>query len=201
MYVCGHTMRLSIQKRTSHQVVGRREEGTRDKRLGWRRKEQQNARGIYLSSTWLFFDFFDLFSFMRTRVLFLILQQGAAGAFTNRRYKLFWTNARRGHTENKITRRRKIKPRDACGLIYTRISFVVSSGGQNFEQRNLKRPIFRKFKIANIKITKDELFYSFVFEFIFFIFKKNFEHLKYLIIFQLVTYWFPNWFFLLISEF
>ena len=38
--------------------------------------------------------------------------------------------------------------------------------GQNLE-RNVARPIFCNFKIANIKITKDELFESFIFEFIF----------------------------------
>ena len=32
---------------------------------------------------------------------------------------------------------------------------------QNLERRNIKRPIFRNFKIANIKIVKDELFDSF----------------------------------------
>ena len=45
--------------------------------------------------------------------------------------------------------------------------------GQNFEQRNLERTIFRNFKIANIKITKDELFDSFIMEFIF-LFLKNY---------------------------
>ena len=36
-------------------------------------------------------------------------------------------------------------------------------GGQNLERPNLERPIFRNFKIANIKIMKDELFESFFF--------------------------------------
>ena len=36
---------------------------------------------------------------------------------------------------------------------------------QNLERRNVERPIFRNFKIANIKITKDELFDSFILEF------------------------------------
>ena len=31
-------------------------------------------------------------------------------------------------------------------------------GGQILERRNVEQPIFRNFKIANIKITKDELF-------------------------------------------
>ena len=29
-------------------------------------------------------------------------------------------------------------------------------GGQNLERRNVGRPIFRNFKITNIKTTKDE---------------------------------------------
>ena len=36
---------------------------------------------------------------------------------------------------------------------------------QNLERWNVKRPIFRNFNIANIKVTKDELFDSFIFEF------------------------------------
>ena len=43
-------------------------------------------------------------------------------------------------------------------------------GGQILERRKVERPIFRNFKIANIKITKDELFDSFIFEFIFSLF-------------------------------
>ena len=39
--------------------------------------------------------------------------------------------------------------------------------GQNLERRNVERSIFRNLKIANIKITKDELFDSFINEFIF----------------------------------
>ena len=39
---------------------------------------------------------------------------------------------------------------------------------------------------------KYELFDSFIFEFIFFIFEKFFEHSKYLIIFKLVKYWFSK---------
>ena len=41
----------------------------------------------------------------------------------------------------------------------------LAGGGQNLERRNVERPIFRSFKIASIKITKDELFDNFVFEF------------------------------------
>ena len=47
-------------------------------------------------------------------------------------------------------------------------------GGQNFERRNLERSIFRNFKIANIKITKDELCDSFVIEFFIFLFFINY---------------------------
>ena len=57
----------------------------------------------------------------------------------------------------------------------------------NYERRNVDRPIFRNFKIANIIMTKDELFDSFIFDF-FFISKKFFEHPKRLIIFQIVKY-------------
>ena len=35
-------------------------------------------------------------------------------------------------------------------------------GGQNFERRNIERLKFRNFKVANIKITKDEFFDSFI---------------------------------------
>ena len=44
------------------------------------------------------------------------------------------------------------------------ILIFVIYGGQNLEQRNGGRPIYRNFKIANIKITKDELFDNFIFE-------------------------------------
>ena len=46
-----------------------------------------------------------------------------------------------------------------------------SSGGQNYLRRNVERVTFRNFKIANIKITKDELFNSFIIEFIFLFFR------------------------------
>ena len=42
---------------------------------------------------------------------------------------------------------------------------IFRGGGQILERRNVERPIFRNFKIANIKMTKDELFDSFIFEF------------------------------------
>ena len=43
--------------------------------------------------------------------------------------------------------------------------------GQNFERRNVERLEFRNFKVANIKITKDELFDSFIIELIFSFFR------------------------------
>ena len=81
-------------------------------------------------------------------------------------------------------------------------------GGLNLEQRNVewqrnveynvefgttKCRIFQKFEIANIKITKDELFDNVIFELNFSFFWKLFEYLKYLIIFQIVRYWFSKW--------
>ena len=44
-------------------------------------------------------------------------------------------------------------------------------GGQNFERRNVERLTFRNFKIANIKITKDEIFSSFIIKLIFSFFR------------------------------
>ena len=49
----------------------------------------------------------------------------------------------------------------------------LEGGGQNLERRNLERPIFRNFKIANTKITKDELFDNFIFEFNFSFFRNH----------------------------
>ena len=40
---------------------------------------------------------------------------------------------------------------------------------QNLEWSNLERPIFRNFKITNIKIAKDELLDYYIHEFILFI--------------------------------
>ena len=57
-------------------------------------------------------------------------------------------------------------------------------GDQNLEPRNVEQPIFRNFKMTNTKIPKDELFDSFIFEFIFSLFK---NYLHNLIIFQMVT--------------
>ena len=64
-------------------------------------------------------------------------------------------------------------------------SDVNTGGGQDLEQRNVERPIFRNFKITNIKITKDELFDSIIFEFIFSLFINYFQNL---IILQIVKY-------------
>ena len=40
--------------------------------------------------------------------------------------------------------------------------------GQNLERRNVERPIFRNFKMTNIKITKDELSDYFIYEFFYY---------------------------------
>ena len=34
---------------------------------------------------------------------------------------------------------------------------MTLGGGQNLERQNVERPIFRNFKIMNIKMTKDEI--------------------------------------------
>ena len=44
-------------------------------------------------------------------------------------------------------------------------TIVFSGGGQNFERRNVERPIFRQFETSNIKIKKVELFNFSIFEF------------------------------------
>ena len=54
---------------------------------------------------------------------------------------------------------------------WNRASSANRGGGQNFERRNVERLTFRNFKIANIKITKDELFDGFIIEFIFSFFR------------------------------
>ena len=54
------------------------------------------------------------------------------------------------------------------------------------ERRNVERPVFRNFEIANIKIKKDELFDNVIFE-LFLHFLEN-EHVKYLMIFYIVKY-------------
>ena len=46
----------------------------------------------------------------------------------------------------------------------------LTGGGQNLERQNVERPMFCNFKITNIKITKDDLFNNFIFEFIFSLF-------------------------------
>ena len=44
------------------------------------------------------------------------------------------------------------------------MNFKKWDGGQNLKRRNVERPIFWNLKIANIKITKHELFDNFIFE-------------------------------------
>ena len=50
----------------------------------------------------------------------------------------------------------------------------------------------RNFEIRNIKMKKDGLFDPFIFELLFYIFQKLFEHPKYLIIFDTVNIHFSN---------
>ena len=61
----------------------------------------------------------------------------------------------------------------ACSHLCKKL--ILTGGGQNLERPNVERSIFRNFEISNIKMTKDELFDSFIVEFIFFIFHKLFE--------------------------
>ena len=68
---------------------------------------------------------------------------------------------------------------------YNFIHTIKKGGGQNLERRNVERPIFQNSKITNIKITKDQLFDSFIFELIFSLF---INYLHNLIIFQFVKY-------------
>ena len=42
----------------------------------------------------------------------------------------------------------------------------LSGGVKNLKWSNVERPIFRNFKITNIKIAKDKLFDYFIYEFI-----------------------------------
>ena len=58
-------------------------------------------------------------------------------------------------------------------------------GGENLERRNAERLIFQNFKITNIKITRDQLFDSFIFELIF---SLVINYLHNLIILQIVKY-------------
>ena len=60
-------------------------------------------------------------------------------------------------------RRANIGTRASTGT-FTLISLIKQNlgGGQNFERRNVERLKFRNFKVANIKITKDEFFDSFL---------------------------------------
>ena len=81
---------------------------------------------------------------------------------------------------------------------FARISFcrtlnrLPTDGGQNFKQRNVERLKFRNFKFANIKITKDEFFDSFIMVFFHFLniiwilkIFNNFSNCK-ILIFQMV---------------
>ena len=68
-------------------------------------------------------------------------------------------------------------------IITRKLYLKKKGGGQVLERRNVERPIFRNLKIANIKITKDELFDGFIFEFNFSYFRTSFEHPKYLVFF------------------
>ena len=45
-----------------------------------------------------------------------------------------------------------------CQFLEPNFDFPNWGGSQNLEGENVERPIFRNFKITNIKITKDELF-------------------------------------------
>ena len=48
------------------------------------------------------------------------------------------------------------------------LKLIIMGGGQHLERTNVKRPIFRNFKIWNINITNDELF-DFLFSILLFI--------------------------------
>ena len=50
---------------------------------------------------------------------------------------------------------------------FSSIVFFIMSGVQHLERSNVERPIFRNFKITNIKIAKDQLLDYFIYEFIF----------------------------------
>ena len=76
---------------------------------------------------------------------------------------------------------------------YIIINWIIIGAVQNLEWSNVERLIFRNFKITNIKIAKDELFDNFIFEFNFSFFTKSFKDSEYLIIFQVVKYWFSKW--------
>ena len=52
---------------------------------------------------------------------------------------------------------------------WERERFLTSGRGQNFERRNVERLKFRNFRVANIKITKDEFFDSFIIVFFHFL--------------------------------
>ena len=53
------------------------------------------------------------------------------------------------------------------------LQIKLSGEGQNVERRNVERPVFRNFQVANIKIKKDELCDNFIFELYIYL-KKNY---------------------------
>ena len=70
---------------------------------------------------------------------------------------------------NEITEVFELGRRSVVGAIWKEKKSVNTTTwvGQNLERRNVEQPIFRNFKIANINITKYELFDSLPFEFTF----------------------------------
>ena len=70
--------------------------------------------------------------------------------------------------------------------------YIYLGGGQNFERRNVEWLTFRNFKIANIKITKDELFDGFIIEFIFSFFRNYLNTQNIEKFFELYNIDFPN---------
>ena len=62
-----------------------------------------------------------------------------------------------------------------CDIFIPLVRIVLAGGGENSKQRNVERPIFRNFYITNIKITKDDLFDNFIFEFYFSFFSNPFN--------------------------
>ena len=51
--------------------------------------------------------------------------------------------------------------------VTSRMRELETGGGQNLERPTVERPIFQNFKVANIKIKKDEFFDNFIFELFF----------------------------------
>ena len=68
-----------------------------------------------------------------------------------------------------------------CNVLFHKNSCkVFLGGGQNLERRNVELPIFRNFKIANIKMTKEDLFDNFIvgYDFSFFINHLNSQNIQ-----------------------